>query len=170
MCGDGRTLPGLPHGVQSRLWCPCLCGRAVSSKGELHHQNSTPNCSQLGVFICASRMTRGVPAHSACASGWSDTVPMEASSTLFCPLFSRNLCQLFRRSTRTSPCTTTSCACVDFSSLTTCLDKQTIRQKPSSGTRTASSTNPRVYGTPRALRRHGAGPRIAASLCRGASP
>ena len=134
------------------------------------HQNSAPNCSQLGVFICVSRMTRGVPAHSACARGWSDTVPMAASSTLFCPLFSRNLCQLFRRSTRTSPCTTTSCACVDFSSSTTRLDKQTIRQTPSSGTRTASSTNPRVYGTPRALRRHGAGPRIAASLCRGASP
>lgn len=134
------------------------------------HQNSAPNCSQLGVFICVSRMTRGVPAHSACARGWSDTVPMAASSTLFCPLFSRNLCQLFRRSTRTSPCTTTSCACVDFSSSTTCLDEQTIRQTPSSGTRTASSTNPRVYGTPRALRRHGAGPRIAASLCRGASP
>ena len=29
-------------------------------------------------------MTRGVPAHSACARGWSDTVPMAASSTLFC--------------------------------------------------------------------------------------
>ena len=27
----------------------------------LHHQISSPNCSQLGVLICASRMTRGVP-------------------------------------------------------------------------------------------------------------
>ena len=89
----------------------------------LCHQNSAPNCSQLGVFICVSRMTRGVPAHSACARGWSDTVPMAASSTLFCPLFSRNLCQLFRRSTRTSPCATTSCACVSFMSSPTVLDE-----------------------------------------------
>ena len=87
------------------------------------HHLSTPNCSQLGVFICVSRMTRGVPAHSACARGWSETVPMAASSTLFRPLVSRNLCQLFRRSTRTSPYATTSCECVGFTSSPTGLDE-----------------------------------------------
>ena len=53
MCGDGRTLPGLPHGVQSRLWCPCLCGRAVSSKGELHHQTKKALDLWSGAFCIA---------------------------------------------------------------------------------------------------------------------
>jgi hypothetical protein len=55
-----------------------------------HHQNSAPNCSQLGVFVCASRMTRGVPAHSACAPGvlWPGrNIP---GCPPFRPLFSRN--------------------------------------------------------------------------------
>ena len=42
--------------------------RLAAVEDVAHHQNSAPNCSQLGVFICASRMTRGVPAHSACAT------------------------------------------------------------------------------------------------------
>lgn len=46
--------------------------------------------TQLGVFICASRMTRGVPVHSACATGvlWPGrNIP---GCPPFCPLFSRN--------------------------------------------------------------------------------
>ena len=51
-----------------------------------HHQNLTPNPSRLGVFICASRMTRGVPAHSACigfsglTTGLDDQLITEAAT------------------------------------------------------------------------------------------
>ena len=159
MVGTARGTESLLHVARnpSRLR-PVVqaCGRTVRSSAILHHHYSAPNCSQLGVFICVSRMTRGVPAHSACARGWSDTVPMAAGSTLFCPLFSRNLSQLFRRSTRTSPCATTSCACVDFSSSTTCLDKQTIRLTPSPGPRTASSTRRRAGESEQVLGRRAA--------------
>jgi len=76
-----------------------------------HHQ-LTPNRSRLGVFTSRPRNVRGVHAHSACARGWSEPVPVVACSTLFCPLFSGNLRQLFHRSTRTSPCAATTCTCV----------------------------------------------------------
>ncbi len=97
--------------------------RKVRQSGRIHHQNSAPDCSQLGVFTSGPHEARGLLAHSACARGWSETVPMVASSPLFCPLFSRSLCQLFRRSTRTSPYATTSCACVGFMSSPTVLDE-----------------------------------------------
>ena len=65
------------------------------------HQNLTPNPSRLGVSISASRKPRGVRAHSARAQGGHGLSHRAASSTLFCPLFSQNLHQLFRRGTRT---------------------------------------------------------------------
>ncbi len=80
----------------------------------LHHQNSTPNCSRLGVSICTSRTSRRVRAHSACARGASALSRRAAGSTLFCPLFSQNLHQLFRSGTRTSLSGRTACACVGF--------------------------------------------------------
>jgi len=76
------------------------------------HHHLTPNRLRLGVFTSRPRNVRGVHAHSACARGWSEPVPVVACSTLFCPLFSGNLRQLFRRSTRTSPCAATTCTCV----------------------------------------------------------
>ena len=143
-----------------------LVGKCV----ELHHHYSTPNCSQLGVFTSSSRRTRGVHAHSACARGWSEPAPVVAGSTLFCPLFSGNLRQLFRRSTRTSSCVTTTCACVGFLSSPTGLDEQTIRANRGPGTRTASSTCLGAGWTSRVLGRHAADPRTPAFPCLRSSP
>ena len=92
------------------------------------HQNSAPNCSQLGVFICASRKPRGDRTHSACARGVRDLTRRAVSSTLFCPLFSQNLHQLFRRGTRTLPYAARNYACVGVSGLTAGLDDQPITE------------------------------------------
>ncbi len=70
-------------------------------ESSLGHQNLTPNPSLLGVSISTSRKPRGVRAHSACAGGGHGLGHRAASSTLFCPLFSQNLHQLFRRGKRT---------------------------------------------------------------------
>ena len=88
------------------------------------HQNSAPNCSQLGVSICASRKPRGDRTHSACARGVRDLTRRAVSSTLFCPLFSQNLHQLFRQGTRTLPYAARNYACVGASGLTAGLDGQ----------------------------------------------
>ncbi len=53
---------------------------------------------------------------------WTGSVT--ASLTLFCPLFSAKRRQLFRHSTRTSPCATTTYACVDSLSSTDHLVEQ----------------------------------------------
>lgn len=134
------------------------------------HHYSTPNCSQLGVFTSGSPKTCGVHAHSACARGQSGQWPMGASSTLFCSLFSRNLRQLLRRSTRTSPYATTSCACVGFLSSPVSPEEQTIRLQRSPGPSTASSTRLDADWISRVLGRHGAAPRTPASPCSLSSP
>jgi len=93
--GGACTRLGSARDVQFRLRWQCPCGRLVPSSGELHHHYSPPNRSRLGVFTSRPHMVRGVHAHSACARGWSEPVPMVASSTLFCPLFSQNLRPFF---------------------------------------------------------------------------
>ena len=52
-----------------RSWSPLPTAAVGFVASPQHHQNLTPNPSRLGVFICASRISRGAPAHSACASG-----------------------------------------------------------------------------------------------------
>lgn len=53
---------------------------------EFRHQNLTPNCSRLGVFISTSCKPRGDRARSACARGAHGMGRKAAGSTLFCPL------------------------------------------------------------------------------------
>ena len=77
------------------------------------HQNSAPNCSQLGVFICGFRPSRGAPGHSACASSSLSDRHHAPGSPLFRPIFSRNLRQLLRRGTRRRRCSSTTCARAD---------------------------------------------------------
>lgn len=144
--------------------------RLVCCVLQWHHHQLTPNRSRLGVFTSRPRNVRGVHAHSACARGRCERGPMAPSSTLFCPLFSGNLRQLFRRSTRTSPCVTTTSACVGFLSSPTGLDGQTVRPKRSPGLRTASSTHLGAGWTSRVLGRHAADHRTPASPCSRSSP
>lgn len=89
-----------------------------------HHQNSTPNCSRLGVFISTSRKPRGDRARSACARGASSLGRSAAGLTLFCPLFSQNLHQRFRRGTRTLPAAAMTCQCVRLNGFPSNLDRQ----------------------------------------------
>ncbi len=106
MGGGGRDAKNSlrsPYWPQSFLKTPKCFKMPVLSVEFLHHQNSTPNPYRLGVSISTSRKPRGDCAHSARARGVHDLTRRAVSSTLFCPLFSQNLHQLFRRGTRTVP-------------------------------------------------------------------
>ena len=106
--------------LQSTAWGGSSAGRASRSQCEgrefdpppLHHY-SAPNCSQLGVFICGFRPSRGAPGHSACASSSLSDRHHAPGSPLFRPIFSRNLRQLLRRGTRRRRCSSTTCARAD---------------------------------------------------------
>jgi len=118
-CGKIRTV----------VWRTDSCSEIGLGLGSgFHHQNSTPNPSRLGVSISASRKPRGDRARSACARGAHGLGRRAAGSTLFRPLFSQNLHQLFRRGTRTLSCAVGIYACVGFSSLTGGLDHQPNRE------------------------------------------
>lgn len=71
---------------------------------KIHHQNITPNPSRLGVFVCGFPKPRGGPGYFACASRSACGRHDRPGSPLLRPIFSRNLRQLLRRGTRTSPC------------------------------------------------------------------
>ena len=94
---------------------------------KLHHQNLTPNPSRLGVSISASRKPRGVRAYSACAGGVHGLGRRAAGLTLFCPLFSQNLHQLFRGGTRSLRCSSNTYARAIGSGLLACLHEQNCR-------------------------------------------
>ena len=126
------------------------------------HQNLTPNPSRLGVFISASRKPRGVRAHSACAGGGHGLGHRAAGLTLFCPLFSQNLHQLFRSGTRTLPVARTSCQCVRLNGFPSNLDRQSMsRTSVIAWLHTALRTALRVPAYPRVFGRRGEVPRIA---------
>ena len=91
------------------------------------HQKLTPNPSRLGVSISASRKPRGVRAYSACAGGVHGLGRRAAGLTLFCPLFSQNLHQLFRRGTRRLRCSSNTYARAMGSGLLACLHEQNCR-------------------------------------------
>jgi len=91
-----------------------------------HHQNSTPNCSRLGVLVSAPRKPRGDHACFACARGVHGLGQRVAGSTLFCSLFSQNLHQLFRGGTRTLPVSAMHCQCVSSNSFSSNLDRQNV--------------------------------------------
>ena len=113
------------------------CGRGFSSV--FHHQNLTPNPSRLGVSISASRKPRGVRAYSACAGGVHGLGRRAAGLTLFCPLFSQNLHQLFRGGTRSLRCSSNTYARAIGSGLLACLHEQNCRANTQGG-----EANPRV--------------------------
>ena len=135
-------------------------GRGFSSV--FRHQNLTPNPSRLGVSISASRKPRGVRAHSACAGGGHGLGHRAAGLTLFCPLFSQNLHQLFRRGTRTLPVCAMSCQCVRLNGFPSNLDMQSMsRTSVTAWLHTALHTALRVPAYPRVFGRRGEVPRIA---------
>ena len=104
---------GSPHRFEKHKCAGHGCGRAVITVVDFRHQNSAPNCSQLGVFISASRKSRGDRAHSACASHPRHERPNSPGLPLFCPIFSRNLRQPLRRGTRRRRCSSATYACAD---------------------------------------------------------
>ena len=153
MGGGGRCAKSIlrsPCWPQSFLKYPKCFKMPVIEVEVLHHQYLTPNCSQLGVSISASRKPREVRAHSACARGMQGLGRRAAGSTLFCPLFSQNLHQLFRRGTRTFPSCAMGCACVSLMGFPIGLGEQDNQEMPRSSPcfSLAASTQPNVrFGT-----------------------
>ena len=102
----------------------------VCKFNELHHQNSAPNPSRLGVFICGFHTPRGLPGRSACAASRLAKGDTALGSPLFCPIFSRNLRQLLRRGSRRRPCPSTTCACSDGNGWLAGLHEQSTTANP----------------------------------------
>lgn len=77
-----------------------------------------------------------------------------AGSTLFCPLFSQNIHQLFRRGTRTLPFCAKSCQCVRPNGFPSNLDRQSVNRTVVIHRRhVASNTSLRAYSWIRGCRR-----------------
>jgi hypothetical protein len=114
----GGSIPSLATILQ----CPTLIGWAFS-------------------FLHSAKQ-RGVPGCSACATDHRRQRPNAAGSTLFCSLFSQNLRQLLRQSTRTRPFHAATCTCVTAMGYPSCMDDQRIKPtQRSNSPRTASSTD-----------------------------
>lgn len=127
-----------------------------------HHQYLAPNCSQLGVSISTSRKPRAVRAHSARAMGMHGLGRRAVGSTLFCPLFSQNLHQLFRRGTRTLTFVAIAYMRASLQGFPADLDRRCMSRIPfTAWPHTALHTALRVPAYPREFGRRDEAPRIA---------
>ncbi len=148
--GGGRSAKSIlrsPFRPQSFLKNPKCFKMRVLQVEFLHHQNLTPNPSRLGVSISASRKPRGVRAHSACAGGGYGLGHRAAGLTLFCPLFSQNLHQLFRRGTRTLTFVAIAYVCASLQGFPEDLDRRCMsRTSVTAWLHTALHTALRVPG------------------------
>ena len=162
----------LPRGFQHSPNCRihALKANALLSGSEggrgfgsvFHHQYLAPNCSQLGVSISTSRKPRAVRAHSACAMGMHGLGRRAVGSTLFCPLFSQNLHQLFRRGTRTLTFVAIAYVRASLQGFPADLDRRCMSRIPfTAWPHTALHTALRVPAYPREFGRRDEAPRIA---------
>ena len=162
--GGGRGAKSLlrsPCWPQSFLKNPKCFKMRVLPVEVLHHQYLAPNCSQLGVSISTSRKPRAVRAHSACAMGMHGLGRRAVGSTLFCPLFSQNLHQLFRRGTRTLTFVAIAYVRASLQGFPADLDRRCMSRTPfTAWPHTALHTALRVPAYPREFGRRDEAPRI----------